>query len=325
MGTRITGVGSYVPRHRMSNADLEKIVETSDEWIVRRTGIRTRYHLENDEDPAIMGIEAGKVALERAGVLPEAVDLLMVATNFSDMICPGSAPFIAEGLGFDQTPFFDLKAGCSGFVYGLAVGDGLVRSGLYQRVLLVGTEALSRVTDWSDRKTCVLFGDGAGAAVLESGDDGEGILGSALFGDNSKAMLLHLPAGGTRTPASHETIDAHGHYLKMEGGGVYRSAVAMMRRATRAALKAARLRLEDVDWLIPHQANIRIIDSLVKHLKFDRERVIVNLDRVANTSTASIPIALDEALHDGRINRGDVVALTAFGAGATYGAVVLRI
>jgi len=325
MGTRITGVGSYVPRHRMTNADLEKIVETSDEWIVRRTGIHTRYHLTADEDPAVMGIEAGKAALERAGASAESVDLLMVATNFSDMICPGSAPFIAEGLGFDQTPFFDLKAGCSGFVYGLAVGDGLVRSGLYEHVLLVGTEALSRVTDWSDRKTCVLFGDGAGAALLEAGGDGEGILGSALFGDNSKAMLLHLPAGGTRTPASHETVDEHGHFLKMEGGGVYRSAVAMMRRATRAALRTAKLRLEDVDWLIPHQANIRIIDSLVKHLNFDRERVIVNLDRVANTSTASIPIALDEALRDGRINPGDLVALTAFGAGATYGAVVLRV
>lgn len=325
MGTRITGVGSYVPRHRMTNADLEKIVETSDEWIVRRTGIHTRYHLTADEDPAVMGIEAGKAALERAGASAESVDLLMVATNFSDMICPGSAPFIAEGLGFDQTPFFDLKAGCSGFVYGLAVGDGLVRSGLYEHVLVIGTEALSRVTDWSDRKTCVLFGDGAGAALLEAGGDGEGILGSALFGDNSKAMLLHLPAGGTRTPASHETVDEHGHFLKMEGGGVYRSAVAMMRRATRAALRAAKLRLEDVDWLIPHQANIRIIDSLVKHLNFDRDRVIVNLDRVANTSTASIPIALDEALRDGRITSGDVVALTAFGAGATYGAVVLRV
>ncbi len=325
MGTRIVGVGSYVPRHCMTNAELEKIVETSDEWIVRRTGIHTRYHLVPGEDPAQMGIEAGRAALTSADASPESIDLLIVATNFSDMICPGSAPFIAGGLGLDQTPFFDLKAGCSGFVYGLTVADGLIASGLYQRVLLIGSEALSRVTDWTDRKTCVLFGDGAGAVLLESGGDGEGILGSALFGDNSKAMLLYLPAGGTRTPASHETVDEHGHYLKMEGGGVYRSAVAMMERATRAALAAADLHLGDVDWIIPHQANIRIIDSLVKHLNFDRERVIVNLDRVANTSTASIPIALDEALRDGRIARGDVVALAAFGAGATYGAVVLRV
>jgi 3-oxoacyl-[acyl-carrier-protein] synthase III len=325
MGTRIIGVGSYVPRHQMTNADMEKIVDTSDEWIVRRTGIHTRFHLMQDEDPAQMGIEAGRAALAKADASAESVDLLILATNFSDMICPGSAPFVAAGLGLDQTPFFDLKAGCSGFVYGLTIADGMVKSGLYRRVLLVGSEALSRVTDWTDRKTCVLFGDGAGAALLEAGTDDDGILGSALYGDNSKAMLLHMPAGGTKNPASHETVNDHGHFLKMEGGGVYRSAVAMMRRATRSALKAAGLRLDDVDWLIPHQANIRIIDSLVKHLKFDRDRVIVNLDRVANTSTASIPIALDEALQDGRIHSGDVVALTAFGAGATYGAVVVRV
>ncbi len=325
MGARIIGTGSYLPEKTVTNEDLTRIVETSDEWIVKRTGIRTRHLLERDEAPADMGVAAGKAALRAAGLSPEDVDLLVVATNFPDMICPGSAPFVSSGLGLDERPFFYLKAGCSGFVYGLAVAGGLIDAGLYRHVLVVGMEALSRVTDWDDRKTCVLFGDGAGAALLGPGGDGEGILGSSIRGDAGKAMLLHLPAGGTRTPASHETVDAGGHYLKMEGSGVYRSAVPMMETATREALAAASLTLSDVDWLIPHQANIRIIESLVRRLKFDPNRVVVNLDRVANTSTASIPIALDEALRDGRITSGEVVVLTAFGAGATYGAVVVRI
>lgn len=324
MGARIIGTGSYLPPKCLTNADLERMVDTSDQWIVRRTGIRSRYHLAEGQDPAIMGIEAGKNALNQAMVSPEQVDLLIVASNFPDMICPGSSPFIAAGLGLDQAPFFDLKAGCSGFVYGLAIADGLISSGLFHHLLLVGTEALSRVTDWSDRKTCVLFGDGAGAVLLEPAPPGEGVLSSALYGDHDKALLLHLPAGGTRRPASHKTVEAKEHYLKMEGAGVYRSAVPMMEQATREVLASASLRLVDVDWLIPHQANIRIIDSLIRHLDFSRERVIINLDRVANTSTASIPIALDEALRSGRIARGDLVVLTAFGAGATYGAVVLR-
>lgn len=324
MGARIIGTGSYVPPKCLTNADLERMVDTSDQWIVRRTGIRSRYHLAEGQDPAIMGIEAGKNALNQAMVSPEQVDLLIVASNFPDMICPGSAPFIAAGLGLDHAPFFDLKAGCSGFVYGLAIADGLISSGLFHHLLLVGTEALSRVTDWSDRKTCVLFGDGAGAVLLEPAPPGEGVLSSALYGDHDKALLLHLPAGGTRRPASHKTVEAKEHYLKMEGAGVYRSAVPMMEQATREVLASASLRLVDVDWLIPHQANIRIIDSLIQHLDFSREQVIINLDRVANTSTASIPIALDEALRSGRIARGDLVVLTAFGAGATYGAVVLR-
>jgi 3-oxoacyl-[acyl-carrier-protein] synthase-3 len=314
-----------LPKDVRTNDDLAQIVETSDEWIVKRTGIRTRHLLAPDAPPAEMGIAAGKEALAAAGASPDDVDLLIVATNFPEMICPGSAPFIALGLGMKQQPFFDLKAGCSGFVYGTTVAAGLIDSGFYSRILLIGTEALSRVTDWSDRKTCVLFGDGAGAALFGAGNKGEGVLGSSIHADGDKAMLLHLPAGGVRIPPSRETVDSGGHFLKMEGAGVYRSAAPMMETATREALAAAGLGLEDVDWLIPHQANIRIIESLARRLGFDLERVIINLDRVANTSTASIPIALDEALRDGRINRGDVVVLTAFGAGVTYGAAVVRI
>ena len=324
MGARIVGTGSYLPAAVKTNADLEQIVDTSEEWIVQRTGIKTRHLLTDREIPSDMGVEAAKRAIEQAGVDASGIDLLLVATNFSDMICPGSAPFIAEGLGLKGIPFFDLKAGCTGFVYGAAVANSLVSAGLSKRVLLIGLEALSRVTDWTDRRTCVLFGDGAGAAILEPADEGQGILGMALFGDADKTLLLHLPAGGTRRPSSAVTVADREHFLRMEGAGVYRSAAPMMEKASLEALAKAGLELEDVDWIIPHQANKRIINALIRRLEFDEERVIVNLDRVANTSTASIPIALDEACRDGRIVDGDVVLMTAFGAGVTYGAVVFR-
>lgn len=325
MGARITGMGSYLPPKIITNADLEELIDTSSKWIVQRTGIKSRHHLNSDDDPAIMGIEAGRDALSQAGVSPNEVDLLLVATNFPDMICPGSAPFIAAGLGLDQTPFFDIKAGCTGFVYGLVVANGLIASGGFRRILLVGTEALSRVTDWSDRKTCVLFGDGAGAVLLEGAAPGEGILGSALHADNDKALLLHLRAGGTRFPATESTVKNGDHYLRMEGAGVFRSAVPMMENSARQAVAAAGLHLSDIDWLIPHQANIRIIDSLARRLHLDKDQVIINVDRVANTSTASIPIALDEAMQAERIKHGDLVVMTAFGAGVTYGAVLIKI
>lgn len=324
MGARITGTGSHVPAKQVTNEQLEQLVDTSSEWIVQRTGIRSRHLLEDADIPSDMGIEAGRKSLEAASISPDQVDLLLVATNFPDMICPGSAPFIAEGLGLEHAPFFDLKAGCSGFVYGVAVANGLIESGLFPRILVVGIEALSRVTDWTDRRTCVLFGDGAGAALLEKGTNTSGILGSALFGDASKAMFLNLPAGGTRAPASPETLARGDHFLKMEGSGVFRNAAPMMEKATLAALANAGLTLEDVDWIIPHQANQRIIDALVRKLDVSEDRVIVNLDRVANTSTASIPIALDEEWRSEKIQPGDIVVMTAFGAGVTYGAIVVK-
>jgi len=325
MGTKITGSGSHLPETCVANSDLATRVDTSDAWIVQRTGIRTRYLLKDDQNPSEMGVVAGRRALEEAGISAVEIDLLLVATNSPDMICPGSAPFIAQGLGLGSTPFFDLKAGCTGFVYGLAVADALLTAGPFRRALLIGTEALSRVTDWNDRRTCVLFGDGAGAVVLERNAAGEGIVGSALFGDPEKTLFLHIPAGGTRVPPTRESIESGAHYLKMEGSGVFRHAAPMMESATHVALEAAGLSLEEVDWIIPHQANSRIIDALVKRLDVPPERVIVNLDRVANTSTASIPIAFDEARRDGRIRDGDLVVMTAFGAGVTYGAVAMKV
>ena len=325
MGAKIAGTGSYLPPKVITNKQLESLVDTSDEWIVQRTGIRSRHLLEDSEVPSDMGVEAGRLALEAASVPPEDVDLLLVATTFPDMICPGSAPFIAEGLSLPGAPFFDLKAGCSGFVYGVAVANSLIESGLFPRVLVIGVEALSRATDWNDRRTCVLFGDGAGAVLLEPGTTSFGILGTALYGDAEKSMFLHMPAGGTRTPASPDTLVQGDHLLKMKGAGVFRNAAPMMEKATMAALADANLELSDIDWIIPHQANQRIVDALVHRLDVSEERVIVNLDRVANTSTASIPIALDEEMRSGKIQPGDLIVMAAFGAGVTYGAVVARV
>jgi 3-oxoacyl-[acyl-carrier-protein] synthase-3 len=324
MGARIVGTGSCLPEWRVSNAELEALVDTSDAWIVQRTGIRTRHLLREGETPSDLGVAACRRALEAAGRSSADVDLLLVATTFPDLTCPGTSPFVAQGLGMRGSPFCDLTAGCTGFVYGLAMGQAYVQSGLGERVLVLGLEALSRVTDWSDRRTCVLFGDGAGAVLLERGSEDEGILGLSLRGDPEKALLLHTPGGGTRRPASCETVDRREHFLRMEGSGVFRSAVPLMREAMDGALNAARLSRDAVDWIIPHQANARIIDAFASRLALPRERVIVNVDRVANTSAASIPIALDEAVRDSRIQPGNVVVFTAFGAGVTYGAAVVR-
>lgn len=326
IGLRVAGTGSFLPEREITNYDLSRTLDTSDEWIRSRTGIRRRRILAPQDPPADMGVAAARAALGRAGLAPRDVDVLIVATNVPEEIIPGSSPFIAEGLGFPhEPPFFDIKAGCAGFVYGVAIAGALIQSDLAATALVVGTEALSRFVDWEDRKTCVLFGDGAGAVVLVR-DDGEkrGILGVSLHGDASKRGLLRIAAGGVRLPASPRTVAEGKHYLEMKGRGVYQSAVTMMERATREAAERAGIALSDIDWLLPHQANLRIIEALVKRLDFPRERVLVNIDRVANTSTASIPILLDEAVREGRIREGDILAFTAFGAGACYGTVILR-
>jgi 3-oxoacyl-[acyl-carrier-protein] synthase-3 len=314
-----------VPEQRITNFDLEKLVETSDEWIVTRTGIRERRILRPNEDPAQLGIGAARQAIESAGLAPSDIDFLITATNVSEMLVPGSSPFICEGLKIKrEIPFFDMIAGCTGFVYALKVAADLVAAGSYKNVLVVGMEALSRFTDWQDRSTCVLFGDGAGAAVVREMPKGRGILASCLAADSSKWGLLYIEAGGIKTPASSETVQKRQHFLRMEGGGVFKSAVQMMEETTAKALAQAGLTKDDVDWVVPHQANLRIITSFAKRFGISMDRVIVNIDRYANTSTASIPIALTEAVTDGRIKPGDIVVLNAFGAGVTYGAIVLR-
>ena len=321
----IAGIGAYVPQKRLTNFELEKLVDTSDEWITTRTGIKERRILREDEDPAAMGIEASKRAIKSAGLSHDDIDLIITATNIAIMPVPGSAPFIRQGLEIKKDiPFFDLIAGCTGFIYALKVAADMVSWGSYQNALVVGLEALSRFTDWQDRSTCVLFGDGAGAAVVSMLPNERGILATCLAGDSSKWDLIRVEAGGIKTPASHKTVEKRLHYLKMEGGGVFKSAVTMMEVTTEKALQEAGLSKEDLDWVVPHQANLRIIHSFAKRFDIPMEKVIVNIDRYANTSTASIPIALSEAVADGRLKRGDLVALNAFGAGVTYGAMILR-
>lgn len=321
----IAGIGHAVPDFVLTNYDLEKMVETSDEWITTRTGIKERRILQKGEVPAELGIQAAQHALEHAGLAPNDLDFIITATNVPEMPVPGSSPFVCEGLNIQRNvPFFDLIAGCTGFVYALSVADTLIRSGQYENILVLGLEALSRFTDWEDRSTCVLFGDGAGAAVVRPMPEGRGILASALAADSSKWALLRMEGGGVRYPASYATVEKRMHYLKMEGGGVFKSAVLMMEETTQQALEQAGLTKDDVDWVVPHQANLRILKAFSDRFGIPMDKIIVNIDRYGNTSTASIPIALSEAVADGRIQQGDVVVLNAFGAGVTYGAVVLR-
>ncbi|MBC7093192.1 ketoacyl-ACP synthase III [Candidatus Bipolaricaulota bacterium] len=322
---RIAGTGSYLPPTRLTNDDLARRMDTSDEWIRTRTGIRERRILDAGAVPAEMGVAAARAALAAAGKGPADVDLLIVATNVPEEIIPGTAPYLAAALKLAKdAPFFDVTAGCAGFVYALALGGAMIAVGLAKSALVVGTEALSRFVDWEDRSTCVLFGDGAGAAVLVPTEGTAGILGVSLHGDPTKLSLLRIEAGGVRRPATVDTVREGLHFLRMEGEGLFRPAVTMMARATREALARAGLTLQDIDWVIPHQANLRIVDALAKRLGLPPERVVVNIDHVANTSTASIPIALDELARTGRVEPGQVVALTAFGAGACYGTVILR-
>ena len=322
---KIAGTGAFLPERCLTNDDLAQLVETSDEWIRTRTGIRKRHLLSEGQSPAEMGVAAARAALAAAGIDHPQVDLLIAATNVSEQPIPGTAPHIALGLELPGEPaFLDIKAGCAGFVYGLALASGCLATGMFRSALVVGVEAPSRFLDWQDRRTCVLFGDGAGAALVVPSDGEAGVLGVSLHGDATNLRLLRIEAGGVRLPASEATVRERLHFLKMDGKGLFRAAVPMMERATREALAQAGLTPKDIDWLIPHQANLRIIRPLAARLGVPEERVVVNIDRVANTSTASIPIALDELVRTGKLKEGQIVALTAFGAGVAYGAVILR-
>ncbi len=320
----IVGWGKYTPQRVLTNDDLSRMVDTSDEWIVTRTGIRERRIAGENETTATMAVQAARQALEGAGIGPEKVDLIIVATATPDYLFPSTACLVQDALGASRAAAFDLAAGCTGFVYALGVAAAMVESGAVQTALVIGAETLSRITDWTDRNTCVLFGDGAGAVVLRAGPDGGGVLATVLGADGSGKDLLMLPAGGSRHPASHRTIAERMHFIKMQGRDVFRFAVRVVPTATRQALEKAGLTLDDVALFIPHQANGRIIESAVRDLKLPPEKVYNNLERYGNTSAASIPIALCEAVEEGRLKPGDVVVCVGFGAGLTWGATVLR-
>ena len=324
MRAAISGWGTALPEYRLTNAELEQLVDTNDEWIVERTGIRERRVAGSGETTASLAIEAGAAAIKHAGLTPDAIDLMIVATASPEQLIPHTGAFVGDGLGI-TCGSFDLNAGCAGFVYELVVGASMLVTGQFEHVLLIGAETLSRVVDPTDRGTCILFGDGAAAIVLSPSDDtGPGLLSFDLGVDGSAQALLGIPAGGSRLPASAQTVAAGDHYLKMNGPEVFRRAVRIVVDSANNALQRADVSVDDITWFAPHQANVRIIESAASRLAIPPERTLVNIDRYGNTSAASIPLVLAEAADDGRLRSGDLVLVSGFGAGLTWGSVVLR-
>nr|WP_200793460.1 beta-ketoacyl-ACP synthase III [Caminicella sporogenes] len=320
----ILGTGSYLPEKEITNFDLEKMVDTSNDWIVSRTGIHTRRIADDSTATSDLATMAARKALEMANIKPEDLDLIIVATVTPDMAFPSTACIVQSNLGAANAAAFDLEAGCSGFLYGMTVGKQFIATGVYKYVLVIGAETLSKIMDWNDRNTCVLFGDGAGAVVLGPVEEGRGILSTYLGADGEKGKFLTQPAGGSRMPASIETVKQNLHYIKMDGSEVFKFAVRIMGDASKEALKLCNLNVEDVDYLVPHQANIRIILSAAKRLKLSMDKVYVNLDKYGNMSAASIPVALDEAVKQNKIRENDIVVLVGFGAGLTWGSCVVK-
>ncbi|HEY1791897.1 MAG TPA: beta-ketoacyl-ACP synthase III [Opitutaceae bacterium] len=325
-GTIILGTGSYAPERILSNDDLAKMVDTSDEWIRARSGIRERRIAAPGEATSDMAVRAAQRALDDAGLKPADIDLLLVATLTPDMPMPSAACLVQHKLGVPTTAAcFDLNAACSGFIYALDTACALVASGRYRKALVIGAEKLSSVVDWQDRGTCLLFGDGAGAAVIGLGTvPGKGLVGTRLGALGEDTELLNIPAGGSLNPTSAETVARGDHYIKMKGKEVFKLAVRVMEEAARDILEQHGIAANQIGLVIPHQANLRIIDAIAQYLELPVERFFVNVDRYGNTSAASIPIALDEARKAGRIAEGDLTLLVAFGAGLTYGSALIR-
>jgi len=322
----IRAIGVHTPERKLTNAELSTMVDTSDEWIKTRSGIAERRIAGPDENPSDMGAKAAAKALERAGLTPADVDLLIVATMTPDVPFPSTACLLQAKLGLRRDiPCFDVSAACSGFVYALQVAKDMMRSGSYRRALVVGAEKLSSVVDWSDRTTCVLFGDGAGAVLLETTPEKNvGLLGNILGADGNNAELLHCAGGGSAAPATADSLRDGKHFLRMNGKEVFRHAVRVMAESCERVLAKCDVKSEQVAWFIPHQANSRILEAVASQLNVSMDRFPSNLDRYGNTSAASIPLALEEAWKDGKIKHGDLVLIVAFGAGLTWGATLLR-
>lgn len=323
--SRITGWGYYAPERVVTNAELAQTLDTSDEWIVQRSGIRQRHIAAAHESTSTLCVNAARSALQRANLAPTALDLIIVATSTPDQFAPPVSSLVQHELGAVDVPAFVLLNGCSGFVYALATAHQFIASGLYRNILVVGAELLSRFVDWTDRSTCVLFGDAAGALVLSASTVPGGVRGISLGSDGSNALQITMPAGGSAMPASQQTVADGSHYIKMNGREVFKFASRVVGRSCRKALEQAEMTLDQVDWIIPHQANLRIIEAAAKEMNLPLERFIVNIDRYANTSAASIPIALAEQLDSGKLKPGDRLLMVAFGAGLTWGAAVVEL
>lgn len=320
----IIGTGMYVPPKVLTNADLMKMVETSDEWITSRTGIKERHIVEPGQATSDLAAEAALVAIRNAGMAPADLDLILLATLSPDMLCPSTACLVQHRIGAKRAAAVDIAAACSGFVYGLSLARGAIISGEASHVLLIGAEVTSRFIDWTDRTTCVLFGDAAGAVVLSASHDGRGVVGTVLGADGGGASYIDMPAGGSRLPASAETVAAKQHVLHLKGQDVFKAGVRSMSQAVQDVLKKCGLSTNDIALLIPHQANSRIISAVADSLKFPMEKVMVNVEKYGNTSAATIPLALHEAVAAGRVKTGDLICVVAFGGGLTWGAAVIR-
>jgi 3-oxoacyl-[acyl-carrier-protein] synthase III len=319
----ITGIGANVPERILTNDELSHMVDTSDEWIVVRTGIRERRVAREDEALSDMALPAARTALERAGVEPATLDLVIVATVTPDMAFPATAAIMADELGAHDAAAYDLSAGCTGFMYGIAQAYGMLAGGICRRALVVGGDILSKIVDWSDRTTCIVFGDGAGAVVMERVESG-GFLGFELGADGSGGMQLYLPAGGSRAPTTAETVAEHGHFVHMNGREVFKFATRVLVTSAQKLLDQLGLTVDDIDLYVPHQANVRIIKHAVEKLGIPEEKVVINVDRYGNTSSGSIPLALADAVHDRRVEKGDIVLMTGMGAGLTWGSGVME-
>ena len=320
----ITGVGSYVPERILTNADLEKMVETSDEWITTRTGIKERRIAAANEFTSDLAARAAERAMKMAGVTAEQIDLIIVATITPDMPFPNTACLVQQKIGARRIPAFDIEAACSGFIYALEIGQSFITAHTFETVLVIGAEKLSSITNWKDRNTCVLFGDGAGAAILQNRPLSHGMLTTALGADGSKADLLSMPGGGSRCPASPQTIADGLHFLRMDGKETFKNAVQAMCSAANEVLNRCEIDITRIKCVIPHQANRRIINAVGERLGATEDQLFVNLHKYGNTSAASVAIALDEAVTSGKIQRGDLVLIVGFGAGLTWGAAIIE-
>jgi 3-oxoacyl-[acyl-carrier-protein] synthase-3 len=320
----IIGTGCYLPEKILTNQDLEKMVDTSDAWITERTGIRARHIAAPEQATSDLAYEASLRALADAQTQPEELDLIIVATETPDYKYPSTACLLQARLGAKNAACFDLSAGCSGFVYGLGIGSQSIVTGLYKKILIVGAETLSRITDWTDRNTCVLFGDGAGAAVLGQVEEGYGILSLDMGADGTGGRHLIQPGGGSRNPATHATVDAHDHTIHMDGQDVFKFAARKMPAACKKVLEKAGMTIDDIALLVPHQANMRIIDNAISRLKIDRDKVWINIDKHGNMSAACIPVCLTEARQAGKLKKGDNVIMVAFGAGLTWAGALVK-
>jgi 3-oxoacyl-[acyl-carrier-protein] synthase-3 len=324
--SKILGTGHYLPAKVVTNADLEKVLDTSDAWIASRTGIRQRHIAAPEEASSDMATAAARHALEAAGIPASQLDMIIVGTVSPDMQLPATAMFVQRNLGARKDcPGFDLAAACAGFIYGLSIADAYVRSGVARYVLVVGVELLSRIVDWTDRNTCVLFGDGAGAVVVGPSDDPDrGILSTHVYADGSQIESLYIPAGGTRTPITPELVQQRKHLVHMTGKEVFKYAVKALSSSSETAIQSNGMTADDVDWLIPHQANLRIIEAVMSRSGIPRERCFINIERTANTSSASVPIALDQAVRTGKVQPGQNVLFCALGGGFAWGSAMVR-